>query len=111
QYIVNWKDGRQSFEAAATDKEFVDGFLTKNKNDVLFAEPDYKVYPQVIKNNIATVALNSAESNWGAARIHADVAWAQNIKGEGITVAVIDAGIQWDHPQIKNQLLVNMAEL
>ncbi len=41
---------------------------------------------------------------WNIARINADKAWSTfNVRGEGITVANIDTGVQWDHPALKTQ--------
>ncbi|MBO0867918.1 MAG: S8 family serine peptidase [Micromonosporaceae bacterium] len=41
---------------------------------------------------------------WGVANIHADQVWAQfGVRGEGITVASIDTGVQFDHPALVRQ--------
>jgi len=41
---------------------------------------------------------------WNIARINADKVWSTfNVRGEDITVASIDTGVQWDHPALKNQ--------
>ncbi|GAA1406211.1 S8 family serine peptidase [Catellatospora coxensis] len=38
---------------------------------------------------------------WGIANINADDVWAQyGVKGEGITIANIDTGVQFDHPAL-----------
>lgn len=42
-------------------------------------------------------------------RIRAQQAW-KVATGKGIRVAVIDTGIDWDHPDLRNQLAVNVAE-
>ncbi|MFF5077391.1 S8 family serine peptidase [Actinoplanes sp. NPDC000266] len=44
-------------------------------------------------------AVNAVE--WGIANIKADKVWEQyGVTGEGITVASIDTGVQFDHPQL-----------
>ena len=46
--------------------------------------------------------INSIE--WGLANINADDVWSQyGDKGEGITVASIDTGVQYDHPALVKQ--------
>ena len=46
--------------------------------------------------------INSVE--WGIANIKADQVWSQyGDKGEGIVVASIDTGVQFDHPALVNQ--------
>jgi subtilisin family serine protease len=46
--------------------------------------------------------INSVE--WGLANINADDVWAQyGDKGQGITVASIDTGVQYDHPALVKQ--------
>ncbi len=51
----------------------------------------------------ATRAANAAVE-WGIANISADDVWAQyGVTGEGITVASIDSGVQFDHPALAGQ--------
>ena len=40
-------------------------------------------------------------AEWGVAKVRADQAWAIGIDGEGVTVGIIDTGVQWDHPALK----------
>ncbi len=40
---------------------------------------------------------------WGVSQIHADDVWGLGFKGEGMVVAEIDMGTQYDHPALKNQ--------
>ncbi|MBN1135942.1 MAG: peptidase S8, partial [Anaerolineae bacterium] len=45
-----------------------------------------------------------ATVDWGITDTKADLFWAQfGYKGEGIVVANIDTGVQWDHPALVNQ--------
>ena len=44
--------------------------------------------------------VDAAEVPWGIARVDAPAAWAVT-KGEGVKVAVIDTGIDCDHPDLK----------
>ncbi|MFD2082197.1 carboxypeptidase regulatory-like domain-containing protein [Actinopolymorpha cephalotaxi] len=48
-------------------------------------------------------------SEWNIAAIHADRVWRDfGDRGEGITVASIDSGVQYDHPALVNQYRGNL---
>ncbi|SNY69434.1 S8 family serine peptidase [Paractinoplanes atraurantiacus] len=52
-----------------------------------------------VSEGVAKKAVNAVE--WGIANINADKVWDQyGVTGEGITVASIDTGVQFDHPQL-----------
>ncbi|MGC4806440.1 S8 family serine peptidase [Micromonospora sp. DT233] len=54
--------------------------------------------PKVTKEDAAKTA-NALE--WGIANINADDVWSEyNVTGQGITVANIDTGVQFDHPAL-----------
>lgn len=38
---------------------------------------------------------------WNVADVNADDVWAQGTSGEGIIVALIDTGVEWDHPALQ----------
>jgi subtilisin family serine protease len=49
-------------------------------------------------------AAPDAITDWGITDTKADQFWAQyGFQGEGIVVANIDTGVQWDHPALVNQ--------
>ncbi|MEU0368797.1 S8 family serine peptidase [Streptomyces sp. NPDC006283] len=65
--------------------------------EALYAPIAYKA-PEVTKGT-QEKTVNSLE--WGIANINADDVWSQfGVKGEGITVANIDTGVQFDHPAL-----------
>ncbi|GAB3933046.1 hypothetical protein GCM10027614_03280 [Micromonospora vulcania] len=65
----------------------------------LYAPVAYKV-PEISKGTDEKVA-NALE--WGVANINADDVWSQfGATGEGITIANIDTGVQFDHPALVN---------
>lgn len=48
--------------------------------------------------------LDAAAAGWGVADINAPAVWDQlGVTGEGVVVASIDSGVQYDHPALVNQ--------
>ena len=60
------------------------------------------IKPVEVKPDKSGMAPNAVE--WGIANINADDVWAQfGDTGEGIVVANIDTGVQFDHPALVEQ--------
>ncbi|USQ77398.1 cell wall-binding repeat-containing protein [Ornithinimicrobium cryptoxanthini] len=70
--------------------------------DVQRLYPTFAVAPpEAGLDAVGTPAPQAIE--WGIADINADDVWASGTTGEGIVVASIDSGVQWDHPALVNQ--------
>jgi hypothetical protein len=54
---------------------------------------------------------NSIENNWGVDAINAPEVWNQNITGNGIVVAVIDTGVDYNHPDLDDNIWQNPGEI
>lgn len=48
---------------------------------------------------------------WGLDRIKAPEVWSQGYFGQGVTVAVVDTGIDFDHPTLQNAIWTNPKEI
>ncbi|NJL24342.1 MAG: S8 family serine peptidase [Calothrix sp. SM1_5_4] len=107
QFIVRYVDGSIETVRAPSEREFIEGFLTRNLDRVDLAEPDYLVRT---RNQIQAVNAAPAADNWGVQRTEVDTLWLQDIRGEGVTVAVVDSGMDLTHPQLKNQVALNPGE-
>lgn len=71
--------------------------LSKNPA-VKYIQPDY--YRQYVDQpTLSNVQPNTQVIPWGVDRIDADLAWAVST-GKGVKVAVVDTGIDWDHPDL-----------
>jgi hypothetical protein len=46
----------------------------------------------------ATAARRAVE--WNVSKVRAPEVWAQGVTGQGVTVAALDSGVQWDHPAL-----------
>lgn len=110
QYIVKHRDGSYS-RVKAKSEEIL--FKALNKSQ---AEPvEYVEHDFYVKAMLPVSAQSSEEpqilaDNWGAVTVQADALWAQEIRGDGIPVAVIDSGMDINHPQLRDQLFLNSGE-
>ena len=104
QYVVNYHDGRTRVVHAESDEDFISTYLEPNKDDIRFAEPDYHVTAQRGPTWV-NHKVSSQADNWGAVSIGADQLWQAGVRGDGVTVAVIDSGMDLSHPQLSGRLL------
>lgn len=45
---------------------------------------------------------------WGVAKVRAPEVWAKGVRGQGVVVASIDTGVQFNHPALVNQYRGNL---
>ncbi|MGO1319169.1 MAG: carboxypeptidase regulatory-like domain-containing protein [Galactobacter sp.] len=75
----------------------MDANVAEIHESVVMDKPD----PLVVKSTKSDSGTNAVE--WGIEETGAPEVWAQGITGEGITVASVDSGTQYDHPALVNQ--------
>jgi subtilisin family serine protease len=49
--------------------------------------------------------------DWGVDMVRAPEVWAQGYTGQGIVVAVVDSGVDYNHPSLRSQIWVNPREI
>ncbi|MFK7734479.1 MAG: S8 family serine peptidase [Pirellulaceae bacterium] len=59
----------------------------------------------------ADVAYFGSRTDWNVNAVNAPESWAQGYTGEGITVAVVDTGVDLDHPDLATNIFVNPGEI
>ena len=64
--------------------------------------PPYPFYDEMLTEPQSAEALQAGETTWGVRKIRADQAWRSlNVTGEGVVVANIDSGVDWQHPALQ----------
>lgn len=108
-YVVQWKDGTVSVARGWTRDEFENEIFEPYKDDIRWAEQDQVVSAKPAAAKISTQASN--DDSWGQLKTSAATAWSRGVLGDGITVAVIDSGVDITHPQLRSRLAVNSKEI
>ncbi len=112
RFIVKWKSGRISRESAFDREHFKHGFMVENSDQIEFAEHDYRVQIDARESVASTVNTVSAlPTSWGQQMVQAPSAWSAGANGGGVIVAVIDSGVDYNHPQLVNQIALNVGEM
>jgi hypothetical protein len=57
------------------------------------------------------VAYYGGTQDWALNSINAPEAWAQGYTGQGVIVAVVDTGVDFNHPELNSQIYVNPGEI
>lgn len=72
-----------------------EGITAVASNDILRLDPDRET---------------ASERQWGLRRVGAEFAWSRT-RGQGVTVAVLDTGVDITHPALAGSLYTNSGEL
>ncbi|AGZ41671.1 peptidase S8 and S53 subtilisin kexin sedolisin [Actinoplanes friuliensis DSM 7358] len=95
KYQTFWASN--AIKVTGGSQAMVQSFAAHAEVQGLYPTREYKV-PEVTKG-ATEKTVNALE--WGIANINADDVWDQyGVTGEGITVANIDTGVQFDHPAL-----------
>ena len=109
RFIIKWKDGRVSTVEAPDKEVFIETFLEPQLDEIESAEHDYRAY------TMETIQVETAASShfktYHLNLVEANFAWQRRIYGKGVTIAVIDTGVDIHHPQLNRHLHTNHGEI
>lgn len=111
KFIVTFEDGRMEvveFENAAV---FEKHYLKPKLNEIKHVEYDRIIRLSEPEKFNEHLPLSDVDGTWGPDDISAKSAWDQNVKGLGVKVAVVDAAVDYSHPQIAARLSPNLDEI
>jgi subtilisin family serine protease len=72
---------------------------------VVYAEPDYLAHAAFVPND------HRYSDQWGLAKIEAEAAWDVTQGSAAVTIAIVDTGIDLDHPDLADKLWINPGEI
>jgi subtilisin family serine protease len=113
-YVVKWKTGAISVEKYSSPQEMQQK-LGAVVDQIEAFEDDHLITiedPNRLRDEVGLTAMTAADpsENWGQSIVQASTAYAQNIYGAGVKVAIVDTGIDITHPQLAGQMAINVGE-
>jgi subtilisin family serine protease len=67
-----------------------------------------RIFPLIEPVETQAVLAEGEEPEWGVAKVRAPEAWADGVLGQGIVVANIDTGVEFEHEALVNQYRGNL---
>ncbi|AZZ36630.1 hypothetical protein CIK05_07450 [Bdellovibrio sp. qaytius] len=109
QYIVHWK--KQSPTLVISQN--LDKFISSNEGDIDFIEPNYTIFAKLVKKQFADEPNDEPVPTYGTPEsashvydmIHVRSAWNRGYFGQGLTVAIVDTGVDQQHPSLRRRLV------
>jgi subtilisin family serine protease len=108
EFVVRYEDGRIELVKSENSEVFVRDFLNPNLAAVQHVEFNSEIHLKGADNFNPSRATDNG--SYGPEIMNAAYAWNQGIEGQNVMVAVVDAAVDYSHPQIKPRLAINPAE-
>ncbi|MEV6103303.1 S8 family serine peptidase [Streptomyces sp. NPDC051940] len=85
------------------DADLVDELAARPDVESIVAEQTHALDDVEPAADTESIATGDTTPEWGVADIKADQVWSQyDERGEGVVIANVDTGVQWDHPALKS---------
>jgi thermitase len=72
--------------------------------NVVYAEPNYVMHTTVVPNDVEYIR------QWAHQKMESENAWAIQKGDPNTTIAIIDTGVDWDHPDLAANIWMNLNE-
>lgn len=109
QYVIKYKDGRLKVVTARDKDELFKDYVEPDFDEIEVVDRDIRfVTPSF--NSLEAKSMIGGSNTWGQENINADAAWDAGFYGQGITVAVIDSGVNVEHESLKYNIAENPGE-
>lgn len=106
EIIVKYKSAKKIQTVKIAPGDNLDDILNiyRNKSEVEYAEPNYKYQASIIPSD------TYYGSQWYLQKIRAIDTWDEVRESPGIIIAVVDSGVQINHPDLASNIWVNKKE-
>lgn len=101
-FLVEWENGRITVEKSENLALFKEKFIRPRLAQIKAVELDRMI--QLDDRNFHPSSA-TPPTDWGQTMVRANAAWSQGIKGQGVTVAIVDTAVDYSHPQLKSQMV------
>ncbi|MFE6733869.1 S8 family serine peptidase [Microbacterium sp. NPDC057650] len=91
-----------AIRATSSDVDLIEDLAARKDVAEIIPEQSYTLDDTVVEGTTSAAAVTAdAPVEWGISDIKADQVWSQyGVKGEGIVIANIDSGVQYNHPAL-----------
>ena len=107
ELLVKFKNSQNIYKIGIAQKEQFDFILKsyQNEKEVEYAEPNVKYHSSIIPSDLYY------GNQWYLQKIKAAEAWDVIRESPDITIAIIDSGVQINHPDLKDNIWSNPKEI
>ncbi|MFH1522804.1 MAG: S8 family serine peptidase [Patescibacteria group bacterium] len=107
EILVKYRGDENIVKVKLSKNEEIKSIIEKYKRDpqVEYAEPNYLYHSSIIPNDIYY------SNQWYLEKVRATDAWEKVAKSPNIVIAIIDSGIQINHPDLENNIWKNFDEI
>tara|TARA_B100001248_G_scaffold262718_3_gene261506 strand:+ start:2508 stop:3776 length:1269 start_codon:yes stop_codon:yes gene_type:complete len=109
QYLIRYYSGEIKKVYVDSREDLIENYIEPELNEIEYVHSEVRIGIPKIENGIQAQAYAGVQ--WPHERMHTDAAWSKGIDGSGIRVAVIDSGVNVQHPQLKDAILINDGEI
>ncbi len=107
KFIVQWEDGKFSVESASNADVFVKDFIKPQLDKIRHVDFDRQLHIEQTNE----VKTSGFADSWGQDMVSVRNVWAQGIYGQNVKVAIVDAFVDVNHPQIQPRIAINTGEI